>query len=142
MCYLGNNTIKISGWWPYVLVKYLIEVGSITVKDLPYIIRPSQKLPADTFKPFAQTIYDKFTDNGSKPLVNSFIGDLNKQTIKKTKGCCTNAYPTAMGIRDHYLVQGKDIKLYTVGLLYFLRLNHREKLYQSGGISLLLVILS
>ena len=63
VCYLGNidktkpasqnpnvfksqtrttNTIKITlGWWPYVLVKYLIEVGSITVNDSPYIIKPS-----------------------------------------------------------------------------------------------------
>ena len=130
VCYLGNNTIKISlGWWPFVLVKYLIEVGSITIEDIPYIIRPSYKLPAKTFSKFANKIYDLFKDIGAKPLNNYFIGELNKQSIKKTKGCVTDSYATAMGLLTHYLEQGKDIKLYQVGKLYFLRLNHREKLF-------------
>jgi hypothetical protein len=65
-------------------------------------------------------------------MLNNFIGDLNKQYIKKTKGATTLSHATAMSLWSHYKSKGKDIKLYEVGTekkAFFLRLNHREQLY-------------
>lgn len=127
--WMANKTIKLSNnWYPYVFVKYLLDNQYITLNNIKYVIRPSHMLPANTFKDFAQTLYDNYKENGSKELVNCFIGGLNRQSLKNTKGCMTDSYEMAMGILLNQEEKGEPCNVYKVGDLYFLRRDDRTPL--------------
>jgi hypothetical protein len=127
--HLGGNTIRKSrGFYPYIFVKYLLEVKAITLDNLKYIIRPSYLLPADQFKGFAQEIYDKWTETGAKPLNNCFIGELNKQSLKITKGCATDQFETACGIMWNQETKGQPARIFRVGEMFFIRSDIRTAL--------------
>lgn len=126
---MADGTIKVTcPLLPYVLVKYLLEIRSISMADIKYVIRPTEILPANHFQEFASHVYDTWTETGSKKLINCFIGDLNKQTQKKTKACATDSYDIAMGILLNQEEKGEPARLHTVGDLYFLRCDLKKKL--------------
>jgi len=64
---------------------------------------------------------------GSKPLVNCFIGQLNQQYVTKSKGCVTGDYNIAMGVLLNESEKKQSPKVYQVKDLYFIRSEYKEK---------------
>jgi hypothetical protein len=127
---MGNDTIKLSpGWYPYVLSLFLLEEKLISHVDITYVILASGCLAPKHFSEFASNIYNQFTEDGSKQLINCFIGELNKGSLKKTKGCVTDSYEIAMGIICNEKEKGRWARPYMVGDLYFVRSDVRTQLH-------------
>jgi hypothetical protein len=130
---MADNTIVLSrGWYPLVIVKYWLENNYITLDDIKYKIYASFSLKASTFKDFASTLFTNWRD-ASKFLVNSFVGELNKFTDTKSKGCVTDSLDVAVG---SYLAEkeiGSFPAIYYVNNLYFLRIDQKTEL-NSGHI--------
>jgi len=125
---MGGGTIVLpNGWYPYVFVKYAVEQGYIALSDIQYVIKAGETLKADYFCEWAQNLVNKFP-NESKLLINCFIGELNKQSIKSEKGCLTDSYDIAMGMLFNY----PDLKIYKIGELFFLRQKKTEPLLRGN----------
>ena len=128
-----NQTIRLSsGFYPLVLIKYLLEQGYISKSDITCKITASHTLPADTFKAFTEDVCNKW-DKESKSLINNFIGDMNTMTKKVSKGCVTDSLDIAVGTFFCELDKGQDPAIFHVNDLYFLRVDYSTKL-SSGHI--------
>ena len=126
---MANGTAKFSkGWYPTVLINYALENSYIAKSNIKYCVRASMYIKHDAFSKFAKDILTMFPDQeGSKPLVNCFIGQLNQQYVTKSKGCVTDDYNVAMGVLLNESEKKQSPKVYQVKDLYFIRSEYKEK---------------
>ncbi len=131
--HMADDTIKLSrGWYPLVFVEHCLKNKYITEDDIQYVIKASFFLPHDTFSNFAQTIHQEYDDKGAKQLINCYIGDLNKQYSKVTKGAVTDSHLTALGTLALEQDKGNDAKIYQVNDLYFIRSDMKKPLVKGN----------
>ena len=132
--FFGAGTIKIcSGWYPMVLVKYALQKGAITKKDIAYCIKASYHLKHDTFKGFVGDVINIFAGSSTaKTMVNCFIGGLNHQYVTSTKGCITEDYDCAMGVVFSENTKGRTPKIHHVNDLFFIRSEFKERKTQTN----------
>jgi len=89
------------GWYPAILVQYLVQKHYIEPKDIKYIIRPSRILKANYFQPFVSGVLHNFPQQ-AKQLINAWNGNLYKKTYRTDKGCITDSFDVAVGMRFNH----------------------------------------
>ena len=125
--YMGEGTIKVSrGWYPLVFVKYALKY--IKLEDIRYVIKASNVIPADAFKKFATDVHENY-ENG-KFMLNCFIGDLKRDKMKRTLGCMTDDYKTAMGLLMNEREKERKARYNKLGNIHFIRSDVVQESYK------------
>ena len=86
MYYIETNNyfpLRGNGWYMYNTIKYCMSNFIITYENIKYKLIPSLTIEPDYFKPFLNSVVDKFGDKYSKLGPNSFIGCMNKLSSSK-----------------------------------------------------------
>jgi hypothetical protein len=125
--YMGNNTIFISkGFYPLSFVKYAIIKQYIECQDLTYAIFADRHIKADTFKKFAEDMYETFPDD-SKKLINMFIGCMGSLYHRTSQTGITTDFDTAVST----ITNMEHAQMYDVDGLFVIQQN--KEFMKDGG---------
>ena len=108
--YMGRGSIFISkGFYPMAFVKHALRRNFIDGADLTHAIFANQHLKADTFKKFADDLYEQYPDE-SKCLINFTIGCFAALYHRDTIAGVTTDFDTAMAT----MVTTENVALYEI----------------------------
>mgnify|MGYP001062790195 FL=1 len=119
-----RDIVVARGFWPKVLVQYLVDQKYISLEEIPYVIKASHVLPADQFKAITEEIYEKFPQSAKK-CINPGTGLWGQQTKKTSEVAVTDSWEvaTAMALEDEH------IKLTEINnTMWFIRKKTSERL--------------
>lgn len=120
--------------WNCNFINYLVMKKHLDKNKIKYVLKPSYKIKADTFKKFIEYCYKYIPEKVGdikmrKNLINFVIGQFNQKFITSEKGFITSSFEIACGMYHKIKYEeGNKCELDEINDYYFIRETYNKRL--------------
>ena len=120
--------------WNANFINYLIANKFLSKNKIKYVLKPSYKIKADTFKKFVEYVKENIPEKINelkiqKSIINFVIGQFNQHWITSEKGFITSSFEVASGMYHKIKYEEKnECQLDNINDYYFIRETYRKRL--------------